>query len=172
MIFFFWVKRSHEFTHESPMNLTTFRFRKPKKKPEVFFNNASNAYPQISLILFVCLFVWGLSSYSRIFHLYGDAIIASGRVHIFNSARHSWPFSSEGSSACHTYCVNVYNGHLRGPVKLAPIAERLAVELSLTVFSTNVCRGWDSNTQPSACGENALTRCATAVECNFLLQCM
>ena len=28
----------------------------------------------------------------------------------------------------------VYNGHLRGPVTLAPVAERLAVELSLPVF--------------------------------------
>ena len=31
---------------------------------------------------------------------------------------------------------NVYNGHLRGPVTLAPIAERLAVELSLPVLFT------------------------------------
>ena len=28
----------------------------------------------------------------------------------------------------------VYNGHLRGPVTLSPVAERLAVELSLPVF--------------------------------------
>ena len=48
---------------------------------------------------------------------------------------------------------SVYNGNLRGPMILAPIAERLAVEL--------FC-GWDSNTQPSACGTNALTHCATA----------
>ena len=40
---------------------------------------------------------------------------------------------------------------------LAPIAERLAVELSLPVFTTYVCRDWDSNTQLSACGTNALT---------------
>ena len=30
----------------------------------------------------------------------------------------------------------VYNGHLRGPVTLTPVAERLAVELSLPVFTT------------------------------------
>ena len=41
--------------------------------------------------------------------------------------------------------------HLRGPVTLKPTAERLAVKLSLPVFTTNVCRGWDSNIQPSAC---------------------
>ena len=39
---------------------------------------------------------------------------------------------------------------------------RLAVELSLTVFTTENCRGWYLNTQPAACGANALTQCATA----------
>ena len=34
---------------------------------------------------------------------------------------------------------------LRGPMTLTPIAERLTVELSLPVFTTLVCRGWDSN---------------------------
>ena len=58
--------------------------------------------------------------------------------------------------------ASVYNGHLRGPVTLTPIAERLAVELSLPVFTTWVCCGWDSNTQPSAWGANALTHCSTA----------
>ena len=52
--------------------------------------------------------------------------------------------------------ASVYNGHLRGPVTLTPIAERLAVELSLPVLTTKLCRGWDSNTQPSACKANAL----------------
>ena len=32
--------------------------------------------------------------------------------------------------------ASIYNGHLRGPVTLTPVAERLAVELSLTVFTT------------------------------------
>ena len=90
-------------------------FVNKKKTTEVFVNSASNTHPQISLILFVSLFVWGLSSYSRIFHLYGDVIIASEWLQIFNSARHSWPLSKEGSSECHTYCVIIiYNGHLRG----------------------------------------------------------
>ena len=39
----------------------------------------------------------------------------------------------------------VYNGHLRGPVTLTPVAERLAVELSLPVFTTKVCRDRGSN---------------------------
>ena len=58
--------------------------------------------------------------------------------------------------------ASVYNGHLQGPVTLTLIAEGLAVELSLPIFTTYVCRGWDSNTQFYACGANALTHCATA----------
>ena len=41
---------------------------------------------------------------------------------------------------------------------LTPVAERLAVELSLPVWTTWVCRGWEL----SACEANALTDCATA----------
>ena len=40
---------------------------------------------------------------------------------------------------------------------LAPVAEGLAVELSLPVLTSWVCRGWDSNTQPIACGANTQT---------------
>ena len=47
-----------------------------------------------------------------------------------------------------TRSIRLY-GHLRGPVTLTPIAERLAVELSLPVFMTYVCRAWDSNIQSS-----------------------
>ena len=39
------------------------------------------------------------------------------------------------------HVASVYNGHLRGPVTLTPTAERLALELSLPVFKTSVCRG-------------------------------
>ena len=59
----------------------------------------------------------------------------------------------------HTNCdtgYSVYNGHIREPVTLTPSADRLAVELSLPVFTTYVCRGLDSNTQ------HALTYYATA----------
>ena len=41
-------------------------------------------------------FVWGFSSHSRIFHSYGDVT--------FTVEGLSWPLSSEGSLACHTYC--------------------------------------------------------------------
>ena len=58
--------------------------------------------------------------------------------------------------------TSVYNSHLRGPKTRTPSAEHLAVEMSQTVFTTYVCHGWDSNTQPSAYGANALTQCAIA----------
>ena len=55
--------------------------------------------------------------------------------------------------------ASVYNGNLLEPVALTPIAKH---QLSLPVFTTSVCRGWDSYNQPSTCQENALTDCATA----------
>ena len=45
---------------------------------------------------------------------------------------------------------------------LTPIAELLAVAPALPVYTALVCRGWDSNTQPSVFGAIALTQCATA----------
>ena len=66
-----------------------------------------------------CLLVWDLSSHSRIFHSYGDVTVVGEGLQILTYARHSWPLSSEGSL---------------GPVTLPPVAERLAVELSLPVL--------------------------------------
>ena len=57
--------------------------------------------------------------------------------------------------------VSAKSGQLRGPVTITPNAERLAVELSLPVSTTYVCRGRDSNT--FRLRVNALTHCATAV---------
>ena len=56
----------------------------------------------LSNLLF--LFVCGFSSHSRIFHLYGDVTITGEGVQILTHTQHSWPLSSEGSLACHTYC--------------------------------------------------------------------
>ena len=57
----------------------------------------------------VCLFVWGFSSHSRIFHSYEDVTIAGKGLQFSSScARHSWPLCSESSLPCHTYC---YTGH-------------------------------------------------------------
>ena len=113
----------------------------------------------------VCWFVWSLSSHSRIFHSYGDVTISVEVLQILT--QHSWPLSSEGSLACHTYCdtchllwhsASVFNGNLRGPVTLTLVAERLAGELSPLGFTTTwICRSWDLNTKTSACKANALT---------------
>ena len=58
--------------------------------------------------------------------------------------------------------ASVYNGHRWRPMTLIPVAEHLAVELSLPVFMTWVCHDWDSNSHSSASKSNALTDCATA----------
>ena len=93
-----------------------------KKKPRNV-----HIYPQIHR-LFVCCFI----SHSRIF--------TPRRTLPY--ARHSWwGFFSvphlpwHGSFVC--------NGHLRGPVTLAPVAKRLAVELSLIGSTTEPPRRWE-----------------------------
>ena len=50
------------------------------------------------------LFVWGFKSHSRIFHSYWDVKYYWWRASNFDLYWHSWPLSSEGSLACHTYC--------------------------------------------------------------------
>ena len=40
--------------------------------------------------------------------------------------------------------------YLSVSVTLTPVAERLAMELSLPGYTTLVCRSWVSNNQPSA----------------------
>ena len=51
--------------------------------------------------MFVC---FGFSSHSRIFDSFGDVTFADEGLQILTYARYSWPLSSEGSLACHTYC--------------------------------------------------------------------
>ena len=80
------------------------------------------------------LFVLSLSSHSRIFHSYGDVTIAGEGLQILTYDRHPWPLSSEGSLTSHTYCDT-------GPHFIMVIA----VELSLPVFTTLVCRDRGSN---------------------------
>ena len=61
-------------------------------------------------LCFVCLFgVFRFSSYSKIFHSYGDVIIGVEGPQNLTYVRHSWPLSCEGSLACHAYCDT---GHL------------------------------------------------------------
>ena len=86
------------------------------------------------------MFVWSFSSHLRIIHSFGDVTIAVEGLQIFTYARHLWPLSSEVLLACHTYCDTEH-----------PFMRDI-----------HTWCGWDSNTQPSACGANALTHCATA----------
>ena len=83
-----------------------------------------------------CLFVWGFSSHSRIFHWYRDATITGEGLQILTYTWHSWQLSNEGYVP-HLlwHGTSFYNGHLRGPVTLTPVAELLAVELSLPVLT-------------------------------------
>ena len=77
------------------------------------------------------------------FHLFEDVTITGEGLQIWTNAWHSWPLSIEVSLACHTYCDK---GHLfimvimvimvQGHVTLTPVAEHLAVELSLPVLTT------------------------------------
>ena len=87
-----------------------FRYsREVKSKTNIFVLclfplNASVKGKDLFVCLLDCLFVWYLSSHSRILHLYGDATIIGERLQMLTYARHLWPLRSEGSSACHTYC--------------------------------------------------------------------
>ena len=98
---------------------------------------------------YVCLFAWGFSPTREFFtHLETLPLPAKG-CKFLTYHRHSWPLISEGSLTCHTYCnlhgPSLYNGHLQRPVALTPVAERLAVELSLPAFITQVCPDRGSN---------------------------
>ena len=113
--------------------------------------------------LFVCYI--GLTSHSTTFHycIWRCRHYRWGALNL-TFARHSWPLSSEGFIAWHSECDT---GHpfiivISEDPLYSRIAERLSVDLSLPVFSTSVCRGWDSNTQLSACEVNAITNCVTA----------
>ena len=74
----------------------------------------------------VCLMFFVLYFYVNV------TITYEGRQ-IFTYVQDLWPSSSGGSLTCHTCCdtagSSIYNGHLRGPVTLTLVAERLAVEL-------------------------------------------
>ena len=50
----------------------------------------------------VCL--WFFRPTRKIFHSCEDVTIAGEGLQLLTYARHSWPLSSEGSLACHTYC--------------------------------------------------------------------
>ena len=82
------------------------------------------------VFLFVCLFVWDVSSHSRILHPYGDVTFpANFWPTLCTHDIEQWGFFSVPHLVWHG--ASVYKGHIRGPVTLIPIAERLAMMLSL-----------------------------------------
>ena len=91
---------------------------------------------KLKLYSFVC--VCTCSSHLRKFYSFGDFTIIGEELHILTYTPHSWPWSIEGSLTYVPHLpwhgASVYNGHLRGPVTLTPVAEYLAVELSLPVL--------------------------------------
>ena len=78
-------------------------------------------------VMFVCLFLCLFGGFRPIreFFTHGDANMTGEGLQILTNvyARDSWPLSSDGSLACHTYCDT---GH-------STIAESLAVELSFVL---------------------------------------
>ena len=88
--------------------------------------------------------------------------IAVGRLYLFYLTSASIVIEQSGSFVYQTSCdtehrvIMVISEDLRHTA----IAERLAVELSLPVFTSKVYLGWDSNTQ--LYGASALTHSATA----------
>ena len=73
------------------------------------------------------------SSHSRIFHSNGDVAIAGKRLQILTYVRQSWPLSSEGSLACHTYCDMGHPFMMSSP-RIRDSHTCLAQELSLPVL--------------------------------------
>ena len=107
-----------------------------------------------SMWLFVCLgFIIPLENFSLVWrHHHCRWRTANFDLCSALMAIEQWGFFNLPHLLWHR--ASIYNGHLGGPVTLTPFAEHLAEELSRLGLSR-----LDSNTQPSACGVNALTHC-------------
>ena len=108
------------------------------------------------------VFAWGFRTNSRIFHSYVDVTITGEGLQILSYAPliaiERWGFL-----ACYTYCVT---GH---PFIMVISEDPWHSHLLPSVWQCSCfylflhfCCGWYSNSQPSCCGANALTDCATA----------
>ena len=108
------------------------------------------------IVLFVCLeFIVPLEIFSLIWrrhHCRWRAVNFDLRSALM--AIEQWGFSNVPHLLRHG--PTVYNGHRRGPVTLTPVAERLAVELSLPVFYDLGLSRPEIVPRSSACKANAL----------------
>ena len=92
----------------------------------------SNIYALVKIVLDIPRYVYlGFRPTREFFAITGN------EQQILTNARHSWPLSSEGSLAYHTY-FDI--GHIPGTVTITPVTERLTVELLLTVFTFGLSR--------------------------------
>ena len=107
-----------------------------------------------------CLFGVFRSPRAFFTHMETSLLLVKARAVNFNlcstpMAIELWGFFSVPNLLWHG--ASVYNGHLPGHVTLTSVASSVA---NTTCFSTKVCYGCNSNTQPSACEGNTLTHCA------------
>ena len=110
-----------------------------------------NSRKNFKVFLFVCVF-WGVFVPLEYFPLLWRRYHCRWRAANFYlpselMAIEQWGFFSLLNLLWHG--SSVYN------VTLTPIAERLAVDLSQHVFTTQFCHYWDSYSQPSACEATA-----------------
>ena len=88
--------------------------------------------------MFLCLF--GVLRPTQEFFTHIETAITGEGLQILSYAKHSCPLSSEGSIAFHinrdTRRASFYNRHRRRPETITPVAQRLALEPSLPVFTT------------------------------------
>ena len=121
----------------------------------------TKGFPKKNLkVRFFYLFVWrgGGSSHSKIFHSFGDFTIVGERLQKFHlcsavMAIEQWGFFNVSHLLWHG--LTVYNGHLRGPLTLTPIAKHWAEKLVLPVLTTWSVTTGDRTPNP-ACEANAL----------------
>ena len=112
-----------------------------------------------------CLFVYSFFPNSRIFHSFGDVTITGEGLQYLTYARHSWPLSSEGSLACHTYCDTWH------PFIMIISEDPLHSHLMPSVWQWS-CLNNVGESRLGFNGANALTHCATAAatdRCLYIL---
>ena len=125
--------------------------------------------------------LWFIVSLDNFFHSYGEVIIIGEGLRILTYARHSWPFRSQsslemekdhiGNARCLFLINYVHNKTILRMKKVLTVTRYISEDhchshlmpsvskesCHYLYLTTQICRGWNSNTQPFACGANALT---------------
>ena len=98
-------------------------------------------------------------------HLFSPSPVKGCKLWTMHNTRGHWTMRFFSVLHLLWNVASIHNGHLRGSVTLKPVPERLAVELSQPVFTTEICRGCDSNTQPAASEAKSPRRMSKWIEC-------